>query len=201
MDTAKWICVNKLLPMDSRLHYPWSISSIQLIRWIHPISNQNRKNTNQVNPYWFHTGFMRRFWCRLFADWLKRNHRITSSFFCCWVCENFMCCILLWYLFSQPRICQLTSKDKCGYISSQMDSSACKLDTVGSFKFIHLFLWENGLVMEDADKTTWSYFITILTNYIFSEMTFSGVHLPCHSARLHFFGWIPVFGQTILVVS
>ena len=31
------------------------------------------KSANHVYPYWFHTRFMKRCWCRAFADWLKRN--------------------------------------------------------------------------------------------------------------------------------
>ena len=29
---------------------------------------------NHSYPYWFHTGFMKTFWCKPFADWLKRDH-------------------------------------------------------------------------------------------------------------------------------
>ena len=31
------------------------------------------KCANHICSYWFHTGFMKRFWCWLLTDWLKRN--------------------------------------------------------------------------------------------------------------------------------
>ena len=41
--------------------------------WMHFSGCFPPKYANHINPYWFHTGVMKRFWCLPFADWLKRN--------------------------------------------------------------------------------------------------------------------------------
>ena len=48
------------------------VQTIQVV-WYNSLVVARQNVANHVNAYWFYTGVMKRFWCRPFADWLKRN--------------------------------------------------------------------------------------------------------------------------------
>ena len=104
-----WLCVQKILSADSKLHYLWNICLIQLIRWLHLIFKAKKEKHDWIAlqfgwPIDWFTPFLSVSWnnwtfflLTLYADLLLPTHQENVSL---WLLEKIS--VLTWCMKSTP---------------------------------------------------------------------------------------------------